>query len=286
MFYFPLYLAGPTLGYNAWISQVIRPQQTYNTRRKVTYFLRLVVAWVLLELTVHFLYFPTISNNLNNKKIWENFDAYELAVASYLVLKWIWLKFLVIWRFFRFWGICDGIESPENMGRCMSNNYCFEGFWRMWHRAFNQWLIRYLFIPLGGSRYKVYNIWVVFGFVAIWHDLRLHLLVWGWGMCLFIVPEVLAKAYFSRPRFASLRKTASYNWLCAVSGGAYIILMMVANLIGFSFGLRGLSTIWEEIVSGEGVVLLGKTWVLATLVTHLMFMIRRDEEKQGKGLGY
>ena len=283
MTYFPLYLAGPTLSYNAWRSQVQRPQQTFSLSAKLIYLFRLLFAYLLLELSVHFLYFPTIANNSNNTKLWEGFDAYELAIASYLVLKWIWLKFLVIWRFFRLWAICDGIEAPENMGRCMSNNYCFEGFWRMWHRAFNQWLVRYLFVPLGGSRYKVYNIWVVFGFVAIWHDLRLHLLIWGWGMCIFIVPEVLAKAYFSLPRFSEFRKSPVYNWLCAMGGGAYIILMMVANLVGFSFGLRGLTTIWEEIVHGEGLFLLGKAWILATFGAHLMFAFRQSE---GLNKGY
>jgi len=147
----------------------------------------------------------------------------------------------------------------------------------MWHRAFNQWLVRYLFIPLGGAQYKVYNIWVVFGFVAIWHDLKLHLLVWGWGMCLFIVPELLAKAAMRSSRFAAFRKTCLYNWLCAVTGGLYIIIMMLANLVGFSFGLPGLYTIWEEVVHGEGVSLLLQTWLLGTFVTMLMFAIRRDE---------
>ena len=30
----------------------------------------------------------------------------------------------------------DDIEVPENMNRCMCNNYCFNGFWRAWHRGF------------------------------------------------------------------------------------------------------------------------------------------------------
>ena len=275
--YFPLYLAGPTLSYNAWRSQVTRPQESFDWGKKVKYGVRLLGATVLLELSIHYLYFPTIANNPRNRPIWEAFSAYELAIASYLVLKWIWLKFLVIWRFFRLWAICDGFDCPENMGRCMSNNYCFEGFWRMWHRAFNQWLIRYLFVPLGGSKFKVYNIWVVFGFVAIWHDLRLHLLVWGWGMCLFIVPEVLAKAFISQKRFSEFRRSYAYNWLCAVSGGLYIIIMMIANLIGFSFGLPGLYSIWDEILNGDGIKLLLQTWLLGTFVTLLMFSIRRDE---------
>jgi len=31
----------------------------------------------------------------------------------------------------------DDVEAPENMNRCINNNYCFEGFWRSWHRGFN-----------------------------------------------------------------------------------------------------------------------------------------------------
>ena len=43
MFYPPLYLAGPTITYNAWISQVQIPQQTYNTKRMIIYFLRFLI---------------------------------------------------------------------------------------------------------------------------------------------------------------------------------------------------------------------------------------------------
>lgn len=32
--------------------------------------------------------------------------------------------------------------------------------------------IRYVYIPLGGSQKKLLNVWVVFTFVAVWHDLE------------------------------------------------------------------------------------------------------------------
>jgi len=52
-------------------------------------------------------------------------------------LVFIWLKFLTIWRLARSAALLDGIDSPENMNRCLFNNHCFEGFWRSWHRGFN-----------------------------------------------------------------------------------------------------------------------------------------------------
>ena len=36
------------------------------------------------------------------------------------------LQFLVIWRFFRMWALVDGIQVPENMLRCICNNYDIE----------------------------------------------------------------------------------------------------------------------------------------------------------------
>ncbi|CAG9313295.1 unnamed protein product [Blepharisma stoltei] len=278
-FYPPLYLAGPTTSYNAWISQVQSPQRSYDTKKLLIYGARLVFVFLVLQWFIHNLFFPAIANNVRNRWIWESFNTYELIIASYFILKWIWLKFTVIWRFFRLWALCDGIESPENMGRCMSNNYCFESFWRMWHRAFNQWLIRYVFIPLGGSKYKIYNIWVVFGFVALWHDLNLNLLAWGWGMCLFIMPEVIVKSYFQKAKFNEFRKTLQYSWLCAFGGGFYIILMMAANLVGFSFGIRGLTIVLEEVFTESGIYLLFKVFMVLTLGAHFMMIIRREETK-------
>lgn len=33
------------------------------------------------------------------------------------------LQFLVIWRLMRAAALCDGVDPPENMGRCVCNNY-------------------------------------------------------------------------------------------------------------------------------------------------------------------
>lgn len=286
-FYPPLYLAGPTTTYNSWISQVQVPQQTFDGKRLLIYMARFLLVFFILIWSIHNLFFPTIANNVRNRHILDSFSPFELIIASYFILKWIWLKFTVIWRYFRIWALFDGIESPENMGRCMSNNYGFEGFWRMWHRAFNQWLVRYLFVPLGGSRYKLFNIWIVFGFVALWHDLTLNLLAWGWGMCIFIMPETLAKAYLASPKCAEFRKTLAYSWLCAVSGGVYVCLMVTANLVGFSFGLSGLKITLQGLYNWEGFVLMGKVLFVLTMDVHFMLMLREKEIRTtGKDKGY
>ena len=44
-----------------------------------------------------------------------SFSSGILALFVYTILLIMWLKFLVIWRVFRFWALCDGVEPPENM---------------------------------------------------------------------------------------------------------------------------------------------------------------------------
>ncbi|CAL8998268.1 unnamed protein product [Prunus brigantina] len=80
------------------------------------------------------------------------------------------------------------------MPRCINNCYNLETFWKNWHASYNKWLVRYLYIPLGGTRRKLLNVWVVFTFVAIWHDLEWKLLSWAWLTCLFFIPETILKS--------------------------------------------------------------------------------------------
>lgn len=122
------------------------------------------------------------------------------AYFMYWNLNFLWLKFLILWRFFRLWALCDGVDCPENMNRCMNNNFSLGGFWRSWHRSFNRWLVRYIYIPLGGSRGKslprqAINILIVFTFVAVWHDQTMQLLSWAWLLALFFLPELVATQF-------------------------------------------------------------------------------------------
>jgi len=92
----------------------------------------------------------------------------------------------------------------------MANNYSAAGFWRGWHRSYNQWLVRwalfalvytlqhliparnrYIYIPIGGRGSGILATILVFTFVALWHDLSFKLLTWGWLISLFILPEML-----------------------------------------------------------------------------------------------
>lgn len=42
------------------------------------------------------------------------------------VLTFMWLKFTVMWRFFRLAALAAGLDAPENIRRCFANNYDVE----------------------------------------------------------------------------------------------------------------------------------------------------------------
>uniref|UniRef100_A0A061RJP2 Membrane-bound o-acyltransferase-like isoform x1 n=2 Tax=Tetraselmis sp. GSL018 TaxID=582737 RepID=A0A061RJP2_9CHLO len=239
IFYPPLYVAGPIMTFQDYASQ-LSSQKRPRARYVVFYAARLVAALLVLELMTHTLYF----NGIAKQRVWrrwpEGFSVFDIGITGYWVLNFMWLKFLVIWRFFRCWALVEGTDPPENMLRCVNNNYDAEGFWRGWHASFNRWLVRYLYIPLGGARRRALNMWVIFTFVALWHDLEWRLLGWAWLTCLAFVPELAAKWAVRQPWAAGLRRSPWFRHLAAAAAAANIVALMAANLLGFVTGADGL----------------------------------------------
>ena len=56
-------------------------------------------------------------------------------------------------------------------------------FWERWHASLNEWLVEYVYIPLGGNRHgvlrKYVNIMIVFLISGLWHGASWHYVVWG-----------------------------------------------------------------------------------------------------------
>lgn len=244
--YAPLYLAGPILTFNDYISQIRYRAQSITSSRTLLYGVRFLVCLITMEIMIHFIYAVAISKS---SPAWDTYTPFQLSMLGYFNLNHIWLKLLLPWRFFRFWALLDGVDPPENMVRCMSDNYSTQAFWRGWHRSYNRWIVRYIYIPLGGSSggltkspwakaRGILNILTVFTFVALWHDINLRLLAWGWLITIFVLPEILAERLFPPKRWKDDRN--AYRVICGIGAVGNILIMMSANLVGFALGLDGL----------------------------------------------
>lgn len=192
---------------------------------------------------------------------------------------------MIIWRFSRFWAMCDGLITTENMMRCMSNNYSGLSFWRSWHRSFNLWLLRYVYIPLGGRPHMSWNIWVVFLFVAFWHDRTSKLFLWGGLICMFIVPELvvdhLRKRYF---RDLHVIKPFTFRMLKGLLASFNVYLMAIANIVGFVIcDVDQILPFFAKIyaVDLHNLVFLFLCFMTSFSAVQIMFEVRAQEQRNG-----
>ncbi|KAI0170652.1 MBOAT, membrane-bound O-acyltransferase family-domain-containing protein [Pestalotiopsis sp. NC0098] len=286
--YAPLYLTGPILTFNDYISQQRYRPATVETSRTIRYGIRFVLTLLVMEVVLHYDYVQAISKA---NPSWGEYSAAQLSVLSYFNLILIWLKLLLPWRLFRLWSLVDGIDPPENMLRCVSNNYSTLAFWRSWHRSYNRWLTRYIYIPLGGSSFanpksiirSIFNYILTFTFVALWHDIKLRLLIWGWLIVVFMLPEMTARALFPARKWEN--NPTTYRMLSCAGAVINVFMMMMANLVGYAVGIDGLQAIISGIVKDvSGWAFLLTACASLFMAIQLMFEQREAELRRGLAL--
>uniref|UniRef100_A0A803LQ12 Uncharacterized protein n=1 Tax=Chenopodium quinoa TaxID=63459 RepID=A0A803LQ12_CHEQI len=254
LLYAPLYIAGPIISFNAFASQIDRPQNTYLPKDVALYGLTWAFSLCLVELITHFFYY----NAFATSGLWKQLSALDVFIIGY--------------------GL-NGIEAPENMPKCINNCHNLESFWKSWHASFNKWLVRYLYIPLGGAQTKLLNVWVIFTFVAIWHDLEWKLLSWAWLTCIFFIPEILLKSAAKAFKVESTFWKFFFEELSAISGAVTITCLMIANLVGFVVGPSGINFLISGFLHKEGLPVLAGIFFTFYLGTKLMFHIRDARQK-------
>ena len=133
-------------------------------------------------------------------------------------------------------------------------------------------------MPLGGGgKYRILNSLCAFSFVAIWHDIELKLLLWGWLVVVFLLPEILATMYFKR-----FEDEWWFTYLCSVGAVVNIWLMMIANLFGFCLGKDGTINLLKEIFETfSGIRFFIVSLLVLFAATQVMFELRQSEKRKG-----
>ncbi|KAF0975304.1 hypothetical protein FDP41_005675 [Naegleria fowleri] len=270
LFYVPLFVGGPVCGYTAFISYV-----KYSTQKELSYkqliwhTIRLISYIVLLEIYLHLFY----TVGFNEKGLWKSnsWVGPQASLAPFDV---------------GLWSLWDGINPPENMNRCVNNNYLVSDFWRSWHRSLYLWILKYLYIPLGGSKSKVWSVWIIFTFIALWHDLWWRWLAWAWiNCCLIILEAILMFFVFPKIKWIeNMRTNRKYMFatLCGFGGAVSIITLVIANLaIMHGFADTPLfihQLFWQS----GGFVFLGVALFYLMFVVMVMIHVRDLEKVKGE----
>eukprot|EP00041_Stephanoeca_diplocostata_P015724 m.301049 g.301049 ORF g.301049 m.301049 type:complete len:600 (+) comp20136_c0_seq3:252-2051(+) len=272
VFYPPLYLAGPILTFNAFVACTQRVTGRVPMRFKVAYVARALFALVAYEVFLHYFFIGAIANQPTLfQTLFQN--PVHCVTYAYVGVNFLYLKFLVMWRFFRMWAVLDDIVPPENMPVCITTTTTIRNFWRGWHSSFNGWLKRYMYIPLGGSMPRgsrvcgvvrtACNTALVFTFVAVWHDQSLSLLSWGWIGLVSLIPEGLALAVLAQ------HQEAWWHGVMQTLLSVYsIVFLILANLVGFSVGLKGVGVMLDTLLRAQHLPL------AVGVVAHLFVLAR------------
>ncbi|EMS68022.1 hypothetical protein TRIUR3_00876 [Triticum urartu] len=232
--YAPLYIAGPVVSYNAFAAQLTHWSSYAGV---VLYVVKILPYLALLQVLV--------TVNLNRQ-------GFNLSILLQV----------------------GGVETPENMPRCINNCPDLESFWKSWHASFNRWLVRYVYIPLGGSRRKLISVWIVFTFVAVWHDLEWKLISWAWLTCLFFVPEIVIKSFSNNFQAKSTLGRFIHRELCVIAGAVTVSSLMVANLVGYVVGPSGIKVLMSRMLHKDALPALGIIFSTFYVGVKLIFHIR------------
>jgi D-alanyl-lipoteichoic acid acyltransferase DltB (MBOAT superfamily) len=95
-----------------------------------------------------------------------------------------------------------------------------------------------------------------------------------------VLPEVLASWVFPARKWKD--SPDAYRWLCGVGAVGEILMLMVANLVGFALGLDGLNGLIKGVVSSwEGQVFFWASCGAFFVGAQVMFEWRENEKRKG-----
>ncbi|CCW64724.1 unnamed protein product [Phytomonas sp. EM1] len=261
MFYLPLFLTGPMLSFNAYTSYLHHATRGIVGRALWRYALRCAGSGVLLSFLMHYAHVMGLLELYRRGQLRDitppdppkagffpgeqqtpviSISPTQKILLFYSLLGFLWLKLDFVWKLARLIALFDGVEPPEDMRRCFCNTVSIQDFWRDWHASFNMWIVRYMYIPMGGKKNKVFAIFIIFFFIAIWHDIDVKLLYWAGLTCVFFVPEIFVTSFFATTKNKFIqrlkKRPMAWRWVRIIGAQFGIMELILINLTGFMLG--------------------------------------------------
>ena len=186
---FPQLIAGPIVNYNTVAAQLVSRESTMEGR--VLGFYRFVIGLSKKVLIANTLavyadqVFGMNYANLSTSAAW-------LGILSYTMQ--IYFDFSGYSDMAIGLGMMMGFRFPENFNNPYTSKSITE-FWKRWHITLGNFIMHYLYIPLGGNRKgkgRMYlNLWLCFLLSGLWHGASWNFVLWGAFHGLFICLDKL-----------------------------------------------------------------------------------------------
>ena len=258
IFYLPLMFNGPIINYNSFIFQIGIWKDSQHSilvkMNKILYALKLLLLMLIMEVYNHFLFPIFLFRNDNN--IIEPNSEITLFYYCFIclnILTFLWLKYAIIWKFSRLLAWSDGIFVEENMNRMIYDIFSLEEFFRGFNRSLNRWIVRYLYIPLGGKNKKYVNIWVIFAILCFLFNFEKgNYIVFSICCCILLDLEIFIKDFVINKFGEDFNEKTTLRYLKYIVSSFYLLILYIVGLIGFHFSIQGIKVIMDNIVGVGG----------------------------------
>ncbi|XP_066467852.1 protein-cysteine N-palmitoyltransferase HHAT [Tiliqua scincoides] len=202
VFYYPVFHNGPIITFDDFCKQVTK-QESCSLKANFCVFIwgtiRILLWWWLAEWMIHLMYMHAICSSPSHLEAVTYWTLGGLALAQVLFF---YVKYLVLFGIPALVIRMDGFQPPA-LPRCVSTMYSFSGMWRNFDVGLHRFLIRYIYIPMGGSHSSIFKMLsstaITFAFVSYWHGGHSYLWSWAFLNWIGVTAENGARRLISLP---------------------------------------------------------------------------------------
>jgi alginate O-acetyltransferase complex protein AlgI len=277
--FFPSLIAGPLVRPSYFIPQV---------NRGIKFTLKNFRTALILILWGYFLKL-CISNNLNIY-VGNVFNHIDEVSSSTLLVGSFFYSFLIYSDFAGYSLIAIGIAKliglniPANFNNPFFSDSLTE-FWRRWHISLSKFLRDYLYFPLGGSKFGLFNtyknILIVMLIGGLWHGASYNFIIWGFLHGVFLCIEKTNNYYFKIDiKIAILKKIYTYLLVTIIfipfGIPSFESLLIFVNSLNF-YNIFEFSQIVEKFYVIRNILLILILLFVEILVNKKNFLMIRDK---------
>ena len=257
IFYPPLFYTGPLLNFNSFLFQMNIYKDSQHNKilkmNKILYLLKIILLFAAMEIYNHFIYPIYLFRKDTAFEPNSDVSLFYYCFICLNILTFLWLKFSIIWKISRLMAWCDGIFVEENMNRFIYNFYSIELFFRGTNRSLNRWLVRYIYIPLGGKNQKYINIWIVFGFwYLIFNFKSIDYAIFALCICVLFDLEMFLKNTFINKYGEDFNEKIQLRYGKYLVCSCFIFILFILGLLGFHFSIDNLKAVFDVVIEKGG----------------------------------